>query len=57
MSCERCVQDLLNKNYEGVASAHFERCVVEAAKDIRAKVIVSWSYEGDAIRIPTKRTA
>ncbi|MBG0801280.1 hypothetical protein IYW40_07265 [Methylocystis sp. H4A] len=57
MSCERCVQDLLNKNYEGVASSYFNRCVSEAANNIRAKVIASWSYEGDVIRIPTKRTA
>ncbi|HEY8126565.1 MAG TPA: hypothetical protein VIF88_14230 [Methylocystis sp.] len=47
MSCERCVQDLLNKNYEGVASAHFEKCVREAANEIRTKVVVSGSYEGD----------
>lgn len=53
-SCERCVCDLLNKNYDGVASAHFARCVGEAANEIRTKVIVSCSYEGDAIRIPTK---
>jgi hypothetical protein len=57
ISCERCVGDLLNKNYDGVASAHFERCVGEAANEIRTKVIVSCSYEGDAIRIPTKCTA
>jgi hypothetical protein len=57
ISCERCVQDLLNRGYDGVASAHFEKCVREAANEIRAKVIVSCSYEGDAIRIPTKRTA
>lgn len=55
--CERCVFDLLNKSYEGVASAHFDKCVSDAANDIRAKVIASCSYEGDAIRIPTKRTA
>ncbi|MBM3563285.1 MAG: hypothetical protein FJX48_09070 [Alphaproteobacteria bacterium] len=57
ISCERCVHDLLNRNYEGVASVHFERCVIEAAKDIRAKVTASWSYEDGAIRIPRKRTA
>ncbi|MFO1124837.1 MAG: hypothetical protein U1E25_05835 [Methylocystis sp.] len=57
ISCERCVYDLLNSNYEGLASAHFERCVIEAAKDIRAKVTASWSYEGGAIRIPRKCTA
>jgi hypothetical protein len=51
MSCERCVYDLLNKNYEGVASSHFEKRVSEAANDIRAKVIASWSYAGDAISI------
>jgi hypothetical protein len=57
ISCERCVQDLLNRDYDGVASAHFEKCVREAANEIRTKVIFSCSYEGDAIRIPTKRTA
>lgn len=57
ISCERCVQDLLSRDYDGVASAHFEKCVSEAANEIRTKVIVSCSYEGDAIRIPTKRTA
>ncbi|MGJ0534287.1 hypothetical protein [Methylocystis sp.] len=57
ISCERCVQDLLNRDYGGVASTHFDKCVSEAANAIRAKVIVSCSYEGDAIRIPTKRTA
>lgn len=50
--CERCVYDLLNRNYHGVASAHFEKCVSEATNEIRAKVIASWSYEGDIIRIP-----
>ena len=57
MSCERCVYDLLNKNYEGVANSHFEKCVAEAAHDIRAKVTASWSYEDDAIRILRERTA
>ncbi|MGJ0512284.1 hypothetical protein [Methylocystis sp.] len=57
ISCERCVLDLLNKNYEGVASSYFDRCVSEAANHIRAKVIGSWSYEGDVIRFPEKRTA
>jgi hypothetical protein len=45
--CERCVCDLLNKNHEGVASDHFEKCVGEAADVIRAKVIVSSSYAGN----------
>jgi hypothetical protein len=57
ISCERCVQDLLNKNYEGVAISYFDRCVSEAANNIRAKVIGSWSYEGGVIRFPEKRTA
>ena len=57
IGCERCVQDLLNRDYDGVASAHFEKCVREAANDIRSKVIASWSYEGYAVRIATKRTA
>lgn len=55
--CERCVIDLLNKGYEGVASAHFDKCVSDAANDIRAKVIASWSYESNVTRIPAKRTA
>lgn len=55
--CERCVQDLLNKNYEGVASAHFEKCASKATNDIRAKVIASSSNEGDVVRIAGKRTA
>lgn len=46
--CERCVFDLLNKGYEGVASAHFDKCVSDAANEIRTKVIVSFSYEDDA---------
>lgn len=56
-SCERCVYDVLNKNHEGAASAHFEECVSEAANNIRRKVIASWSYEGDVLRIRGKRTA
>jgi hypothetical protein len=46
MICERCVSDLLNHNHRGVASAHFEKCVSEAANVIRAKVVVSCSYDG-----------
>lgn len=57
MSCERCVYDLLTKNYEGVANSHFEKCVSEAANDIRAQVIGLWSLEGGAIRILRERTA
>ncbi len=57
MSCERCVYDLLNKNYEGLANSHFEKCVSEAANNIRAQVICSWSFEGDAIKILRERTA
>ena len=57
MSCERCVSDLLNKNYEGAASAHFERCVVDAARDIRAKVVASWRDDGDSETILRERTA
>jgi hypothetical protein len=53
--CERCVLDLLNKGYESVASAHFDKCVSDAANDIRAKVIASRSYECDVVRIPAKR--
>jgi hypothetical protein len=56
MICERCVRDLLNKNYEGVATSHFEKCVSEAANGIRAKVIALRSYEGDAVRSPRKRS-
>ena len=48
MLCERCVCDLLNKNHQGVASAHFEKCVSEAANVIRAKVVVSCRDDGDA---------
>ncbi|MGD9544753.1 MAG: hypothetical protein AB7F41_06950 [Methylocystis sp.] len=55
--CERCVYDLLNRNYEGVASAHFEKCVSEAAEEIRTRAIASWSSEGDVIRIMRQRTA
>ncbi len=57
ISCERCVQDLLNRDYDGVASAYFEKCVSEAANEIRTKVIVSWNCENDVIRFPEKRTA
>jgi hypothetical protein len=57
LSCERCVLDLLNKNYEGVASSYFEKCVSETANDIRAKVITSRSYVNDVISISAERTA
>ena len=56
-SCERCVWDLLNRNYEGVASAHYDQCVSEAANEISKKVIASCSYEGETVRIMRKRTA
>lgn len=57
LSCERCVQDLLNRNYDGAASAHFEKCVSEAANNIRAKAIASRSHEGELLRFPGKPTA
>jgi hypothetical protein len=57
LSCERCVYDLLNRNYQGIANSHFEKCVSEAANAIRTQVFGSWSYEGDAIRIVRERTA
>jgi hypothetical protein len=56
MSCERCIQDLLNRNYEGLATGHFEKCVSEAAIDIMAKVMASCSYDG-VITFPEKRTS
>lgn len=55
--CERCVYDVLNRNYEGGANSHFEKYVSEAANDIRTKVIASWNNESDVIRILGKRTA
>lgn len=57
MSCERCVHDLLTKNYEGATNSHFEKCVSEASNDIRAQVIGLWSFEGSAVRILRERTA
>ncbi|MBM3553513.1 MAG: hypothetical protein FJX45_17635 [Alphaproteobacteria bacterium] len=57
ISCERCVHDLITKNYDGVANSHFEKCVSEASNDIRAQVIGLWSFEGSAIRILRERTA
>lgn len=57
MSCERCVFDLLNKNYDGLASAHFEKCVSVAANNIRTKVIASRSQGGDIVSFPGNPTA
>jgi hypothetical protein len=57
MRCERFVCDLLNRNYEGLASSHLEKCVSKTAIDIRARVIASRIYEGDASISPAKRTA
>jgi len=57
VSCERCVGDLLNKNYDGAASSYFEKCVSEAADDVRARVIASCNYERSLTAMPTKRTA
>jgi hypothetical protein len=57
LKCERCVLDLLNKNHEGVGSTHFEKCVSEAANDIRAKVIRSRSHVHDVKSISAKRRA
>lgn len=55
--CERCVYDVLNRNYDGCANSHFEKCVSEAANEIRERVIRSCGYEGDVIRILGKRKA
>jgi hypothetical protein len=57
LRCERCVRDLLNKNYDGAASSYFEKCVSEAADDVRARVIASCNYERSLTAMPTKRTA
>lgn len=57
ISCERCVHDLLTKNYEGAAISHFEKCISEASNDIRAQVIGLWNFEGSAIRILSERSA
>lgn len=57
LRCERCVRDLLNKNYDGVASSYFEKCVSEAADDVQARVIASCNDERGLTAIPTKRTA